>query len=256
MPSKGYHRVTTTLFIVAALTCILGLRAQRASTLMYDPDRDGGAGAISRTFAIDDLQMSHVLPAGPIARLRVGHASRLTAPGGKVDVHTTGGQQDYDDIPPAERARIERIIAEYEKNRAGALSPASHTGPQPYTFYPQAGTLWQDLFMANFVDLDPSTGVKDWDCSGYTYDGHKGHDSGINSFQEQVIGVPIFAALDGTVVDAHDGEFDRHTTANTQKANYVILGHGDTHYSLYWHMKANSVAVTKGQVVRAGTQLG
>ncbi|MCA1568608.1 MAG: peptidoglycan DD-metalloendopeptidase family protein [Acidobacteria bacterium] len=83
-----------------------------------------------------------------------------------------------------------------------------------------------------------------------------GHDSDIKSFQEQVIGVPIFAALDGTVVDAHDGEFDRHTTAGNQRANYVILDHGDTHYSLYWHMKTNSVAVTKGQAVRAGTQLG
>ena len=148
------------------------------------------------------------------------------------------------------------MIAEYEKNRAGALRPASHTGPQPYTFHPQAGTLWQDLFMNNFVDLDPSTGAKDWDCSGYTYNGHMGHDSDIKSFQEQVIGVPIFAALDGTVVDAHDGEFDRHTTAGTQRANYVVLDHGDTHYSLYWHMKTNSVAVTKGQVVQAGTQLG
>ena len=256
MRPNGYRRLSTALFTAALVACILGLRAQHASTLMYDPDGDGGAGAMSRTFAFDDLQMSHVLPAGPIAPLRVGHASSLTVPGGEVDVHSTGGQQDYDDIPPAERARIEQIIAEYEKNRAGALRPAGHTSPQPYTFYPQAGTLWQDLFMQNFVDLDPSTGVKDWDCSGYTYDGHRGHDSGIKSFQEQVIGVPIFAALDGTVVDAHDGEFDRNTVNGTQKANYVVLDHGDTHYSLYWHMKTNSVAVTKGQVVRAGTQLG
>ena len=256
MPRNGYRRLSTALFTAALVACILGLRAQHASTLMYDPDRDGGAGAMSRTFAIDDLQMSHVSPAGPVPSLRVGHASRLTAPGGEAGVHTTGGRQDYDDVPPAERARMEQIIAEYEKNRAGVLSPASHTGPQPYTFHPQAGTLWQDLFMNNFVDLDPSAGAKDWDCSGYTYNGHLGHDIDIKSFQEQVIGVPIFAALDGTVVDAHDGEFDRNTTNGTQKANYVVLGHGDTHYSLYWHMKTNSVAVTIGQVVRAGTQLG
>ena len=256
MARIGYRRLSTALFTAALVACILGLRAQHASTLMYDPDRDGGAGAMSRTFVIDELQMSHVLPAGPVAPLRVGHASSLTVPGGEVDVHSTGGQQDYDDVPPTERARIEGIIAEYEKNRAGALRPASHTGPQPYTFHPQAGTLWQDLFMNNFVDLDPSTGAKDWDCSGYTYNGHMGHDSDIKSFQEQVIGVPIFAALDGTVVDAHDGEFDRNTTAGPQKANYVVLDHGDTHYSLYWHMKTNSVAVTKGQAVRAGTQLG
>jgi hypothetical protein len=256
MPRNGYRRLSTALFTAALVACILGLRAQHASTLMYAPDWHGGAGAMSRTFAIGDLQMSHVLPAGPIAPLRVGHASSLTVPGDEVDVHSTGGQQDYDDVPPVERVRIEGIIAEYEKNRAGMLRPASHTGPQPYTFHPQAGTLWQDLFMNNFVDLDPSTGAKDWDCSGYTYNGHMGHDSDIKSFQEQVIGVPIFAALDGTVVDAHDGEFDRNTAAGSQKANYVVLDHGDTHYSLYWHMKSNSVAVTTGQVVRAGTQLG
>ncbi len=256
MARKGYRRLFTALFTAALAACIFGWRAQHASTLMSDPDGDGGAGAVSRSFAIDRLQMSHVLPAGPVAPLRVGHASSLTVPGGGVDVHSTGGQQDYDDIPPAERARIEGIIAGYEKNRAGVLRPANNTGPQPYTFHPQAGTLWQDLFMNNFVDLDPSTGAKDWDCSGYTYNGHMGHDSDIKSFQEQVIGVPIFAALDGTVVDAHDGEFDRHTTSGPQKANFVILDHGDTHYSLYWHMKTNSVAVTKGQVVRAGTQLG
>jgi hypothetical protein len=219
MARNGYRRLSLALFTVALVACILGLRAQ-------------------------------------IAPLRVGYASSLTVPGGKVDVHSIGGQQDYDDVSPAERARIEGIIAEYEKKRAGALRPASHTGPQPYTFHPQAGTLWQDLFMNNFVDLDPSAGAKDWDCSGYTFNGHMGHDSDIKSFQEQVIGVPIFAALDGTVVDAHDGEFDMNTAAGPQKANYVVLDHGDTHYSLYWHMKTNSVAVTKGQSVRAGTQLG
>jgi murein DD-endopeptidase MepM/ murein hydrolase activator NlpD len=256
MARNGYRRPATALFTAVLVACIFGQRAQRASTLMYDPDRDGGARAMSRTFAIDDLLMSRVLPAGLMAHLRVGLASSLTVPGGEIGVHSTGGQQDYDDVPPAERARIEGIIAEYEKKKAGALRPASQTGPQSYTFHPQAGTLWQDLFMNNFVDLDPSAGAKDWDCSGYTYNGHMGHDSDIKSFQEQVIGVPIFAALDGTVVDAHDGEFDRNTAAGTQKANYVVLDHGDTHYSLYWHMKTNSVAVTKGQVVRAGTQLG
>jgi hypothetical protein len=85
--------VSLALFTVALVACIMGLRAQHASTLVYGPDgdRDGGAGAMSRTFAIDDLQMSHVLPVGSVAQLRVGHASSLTAPGGAVDVHSTGG---------------------------------------------------------------------------------------------------------------------------------------------------------------------
>src|SRR5687768_4970123 len=115
MPRNGYRRLSAALFTVALVACILGLRAQRASTLTYDTDRDGGGGAMSRRPAIDDPHMSHVSPAGPVARLWVGHASRLTAPRGEVGVHSTGGQQEYDDFPPAERARIERIIAEYEK---------------------------------------------------------------------------------------------------------------------------------------------
>ena len=36
----------------------------------------------------------------------------------------------------------------------------------------------------------------------------------------------------------------------------VILQHSGTHYSWYWHLRSNSVAVAVGQVVRAGTQIG
>ena len=128
--------------------------------------------------------------------------------------------------------------------------------PIPYPFHPQAGTLWDDIFINNFVDLDPTTGILDWDGTDWTYDGHAGHDATLHSFGEQLIGVPIFAALDGTVVDAHDGEFDMNTSAQGLPANYVILQHEGTHQSWYWHMKKGSVAVSIGQQVKAGQQLG
>jgi hypothetical protein len=122
---------------------------------------------------------------------------------------------------------------------------------------PIAGTEWQDRFVNNFVDLDPtSPGILDWNCTNWTYDGHAGHDIDLRSFGEQDAGVPVFAALDGTVADAHDGEYDRNTVWNNQPANYVILLHGGTHYSYYWHLRSNSVAVAVGQAVRAGTQIG
>ena len=54
-----------------------------------------------------------------------------------------------------------------------AVLAAAPFAPQPYPFFPPAGTLWQDLVIA-----------------------------------KQQIGVPIFAALDGQVTDAHDGEPD------------------------------------------------
>src|SRR5439155_1210528 len=79
----------------------------------------------------------------------------------------------------------------------------------------------------------------------------------LRHFGEQDVGVPIFAALDGTVIARHDGEFDRNSSLNPSAvANYVILDHGGGHHSLYWHMRSNSVAVALNQVVPAGTQLG
>jgi hypothetical protein len=219
------------LFVAALLGCALGLP-------------DGHASSNS----------------GPRAN-RTGAIMNSAVHGLKID----GAEGQTNDGPTAEQAeRIERMIAEFEarhggpevKRRADALAEGVAAGPQHYTFHPQAGTLWQDLFMNNFVDLDPGSGFKDFDCSGYTLNGHKGHDSDIDSFKRQEIGVPIFSALDGTVVDAHDGEFDMNMTGPNVPANYVVLGHGDGQYTYYWHMKKGSVAVSINQFVPAGTQLG
>jgi len=129
--------------------------------------------------------------------------------------------------------------------------------PQPYPFFPQAGVPWQDLYTYNFVDLDPTAAIKDWDCTQYTYDGHTGHDSAIRSFREQAIGVPVFAALDGTVTDVHDGEFDMVVSpTGSEPSNYVRIDHGGTQQTWYFHLKNGSVAVSVGQTVVAGTQIG
>ncbi len=39
----------------------------------------------------------------------------------------------------------------------------------------------------------------------------------------------MFAALDGIVSDAHDGEPDMNTSTSGQPANFVRLAHGGTH---------------------------
>ncbi len=161
-----------------------------------------------------------------------------------------------DCITPAERKRISEVITAHQRKIAGRFSPTL-LGPEPYPFVPQAGNLWDEIFVTNFVDLDPTTGIRDWDNTNWTYDGHRGHDISLRSFAEQDAGVPIFAALDGQVVDSHDGEFDRRTGfVNGAAANYVILWHGGTHYTYYWHMRAGSVAVGTGAQVKRGTQLG
>jgi hypothetical protein len=163
--------------------------------------------------------------------------------------------QQGDDISAAQRAEVESNLTKNQRT-----TPGPHPldiAPDLYPFVPIAGTVWQDRFVHNFVDLDPtSPGILDWNCADWTYDGHTGHDIVVRSFGEMDAGVPVFAALDGTVTDTHDGEFDRNTVWNDQPANYVILQHGGTHYSYYWHLRSNSVAVAVGQSVRAGTQIG
>ncbi len=194
-----------------------------------------------------------------------------------INVHASGGQdhptpvvivvpeeQTVDDISPEQRAEVEKKIAKHERTKKAkkksegitTMAPSDPPTLQPYAFFPQAGTLWQDLYVNNFVDLDSGGGILDWDCTQQTYNGHTGHDSDIRTFREQAIGVPVFAALDGTVVDRRDGEPDMNTSAQGQPANYVILDHGNSHYTWYWHLKNGSVAVTMNQVVKAGTQLG
>ncbi len=162
------------------------------------------------------------------------------------------------DITVAEYARVHAALDAYE--RTYGLPPATKTDISTrYPFYPQAGVHEGDLFFSGFVDLDPTQGdaaILDWNCTDYTYDGHQGHDSDVRSFAFQDIGVPIYAALDGRVVAAQDGNPDRSTTLTYKPANYVIISHGGGQLSLYWHMRKGSVAVKMGDDVVAGQSIG
>jgi murein DD-endopeptidase MepM/ murein hydrolase activator NlpD len=134
-----------------------------------------------------------------------------------------------DRLSPLLEQRVRSAITVYEQKRKDLVQPRRVQPPEPfvYRFFPQAGVLGQDLFIVNFTDLNSSRrGILDWDCSGYTYEGHQGHDSVIRSFREQAIGVPVFAVRDGTVVDTHDGEPDMNTEQNDVPANFVVIDHG------------------------------
>ncbi|HWN93481.1 MAG TPA: M23 family metallopeptidase [Methylomirabilota bacterium] len=176
--------------------------------------------------------------------------------GGGPAVTPTNG----DCIPDAQRAAVRQQIEAFLASPKGKIAKASQgpapTNTQSYSFYPQAGALWQDLFPVNFVDLDSTAGLRDWFCTNYTYNGHNGHDSDILTWTQKDIGVPVFAALDGLVIAAHDGENDTNTVAAGQPANYVVLSHGNGHETWYYHFKKFSVAVGVGQNVRAGQQIG
>jgi hypothetical protein len=139
------------------------------------------------------------------------------------------------------------------------VTTASADAPPPLLpFYPQAGTLGADLFVANHVDLDAGPGVRDFACATDTYDGHTGQDSGIRSFREVAIGVPVFAALDGRVLSvqfAVGGDLNWGPTVS-RFDNHIILDHGDGVFTIYGHLARSSMKLKKGMRVTAGTQIG
>jgi murein DD-endopeptidase MepM/ murein hydrolase activator NlpD len=140
----------------------------------------------------------------------------------------------------------------------GAAAAGAEAPPPLLSFYPQAGTLGQDLFVSNHVDLDDGPGVEDFACNGDTYDGHSGQDTGIRSFREVAIGVPVFAALDGRVFSiqhAVGGDLNWGPTVS-RFDNHIILDHGDGVYTVYGHLARRSIEVKRGQWVPAGAQIG
>ena len=141
---------------------------------------------------------------------------------------------------------------------AGAGTAAADAPPPLLGFYPQAGTLGQDLFVSNHVDLQDGPGILDFACSDDTYDGHSGQDTGIRSFREVAIGVPVFAALEGRVFSiqfAVGGDLNWGATVS-HFDNHIILDHGGGVYTVYGHLARRSIKVKKGQWVPAGAQIG
>jgi hypothetical protein len=139
-------------------------------------------------------------------------------------------------------------------------APPSFTSVQfrpLFGFFPQAGTPDEELVATYFNDLDPTRGLLDYDCSAITYDGHDATDMALRTFDEQDIGVPVFAAADGVVLATDDGHFDKVTQpTGTELANYVVIDHGDGRVCYYWHLRNGSVAVAPGSVVQRGQQIG
>ena len=165
-------------------------------------------------------------------------------------IHSLDNLDQKPCISIEERALVNKKITEYQRSNTWTSSGLDNV----LTFFPMGGRLYHDIFTNNFVDLDPSTGLLDWDCTNHTYDGHRGNDTGLKTFTEQIIGVPAFSAMDGVVVYAHDGEPDMNTECQGI-GNAVVIHHGNDLYGYYWHFKNGSVSVAEGEVVTAGQQI-
>lgn len=114
-----------------------------------------------------------------------------------------------------------------------------------------------------YVDENPTAGAfQDWNCGTHAYDGHRGTDIAIWPFSFNKVDsstVEVITAAAGTIIDKHDGEFDRNCVGvgSGLLANYVIIQHADGSRALYWHMKQNSITPKAiGQAVVTGEYLG
>ena len=126
--------------------------------------------------------------------------------------------------------------------------------------WPIAGTDGRDWVINNYVDLDATTGMRDYTggtgSAAKTYDGHNGIDIDVPNFRWMDASLSIArAAAAGVVTAAHDGEFDRNVSC-VGPANSVQIRHADGQSAIYYHLKRGSITVSVGQQVAAGASLG
>ncbi|HOO81015.1 MAG TPA: peptidoglycan DD-metalloendopeptidase family protein [Alphaproteobacteria bacterium] len=147
---------------------------------------------------------------------------------------------------------------------ASTLSSAKAQNTPKFSF-PLDCTLGTDCWIANYVDVDPTEGVKDFKCTAKTYDGHKGVDFALKSRVIMNKGVNVLAAADGTILRMRDSEndnpktkqeYDAITAANKDCGNGVILDHGQGLQTFYCHLKNGSIKAAPGQKINAGETLG
>jgi murein DD-endopeptidase MepM/ murein hydrolase activator NlpD len=129
---------------------------------------------------------------------------------------------------------------------------------EPLRFgFPMEGELNRDFFYTNYVDHDPSGGIRDHTCGLKTYDGHRGVDIVLPTFRRMDEGVRVLAGAAGRVFTTADGHPDRNKSWNpAAPVNQVTLQHRDGYQSVYLHLKRGSVRVSPGDSVPEGAILG
>ncbi len=192
--------------------------------------------------------------------LNILHSSAQTAGVEEYTVNLNDANNPC--ITPDQYKAIEKEIA--DNNRLLGLTPSTNKTASTTCSWPlkMANGLNDCSYylVGNYVDQDPSAGIKDYHCGSITYDGHTGVDIIIEPYPFYKMDnnqVDIIAAAPGTIIAKSDGNFDKNCSVNNMTANYIIIQHMDGSEALYWHMKKNSLtAKNVGQSVVTGEFLG
>ncbi|MGH2568332.1 MAG: M23 family metallopeptidase, partial [Bacteroidota bacterium] len=154
-------------------------------------------------------------------------------------------------IQPQEYKLIQETQIRIEPQLRGATAAVMFQDPMA------DGTNSSGKTVVNYVDLDPTSGLKDYNCGTVTYNGHNGVDIEILDFYEMDEGIPVLCSAPGTVTFVRDGEDDRNTVWVTGTlANTVVVTHADGSQAYYLHFRKGSLRVPLNQTVSAGDTLG
>ena len=170
-----------------------------------------------------------------------------------------------DRTPPSRRHALGGLIL---LAAAFGVWPSSAADPALALALPLDCVPGETCWIVNYVDHDPSPGVRDYACGQATYNGaggnaHNGTDFAIRDGRAMREGVAVLAAADGVVTAMRDGEADadiksgaKPVSGGKECGNGVVIDHGNGWKTQYCHLRRDSVAVAPRRKVRAGDRLG
>jgi murein DD-endopeptidase MepM/ murein hydrolase activator NlpD len=128
----------------------------------------------------------------------------------------------------------------------------------PTYAWPMERALGDGLICGNYVDNDPTAGLRDFMNGAWTYDTHRGTDIGLYDFKAMDRGFKIVAAAPGTVTSAVWANLRDRNCAEPDNPtlNYIEVANGDGTQTYYYHLRANSMTVNLGEAVVTGQMLG
>lgn len=129
---------------------------------------------------------------------------------------------------------------------------------------PVACEVGRSCFIQNYVDSDPTSSAKDYECGSRSYEGHNGTDFRLATMTAQQAGVDVLAAADGRVLRRRDGMADvsireagrAAALQGSECGNAIIIEHANDWQTQYCHMARGSLRVEAGDHIKAGQAIG
>ena len=179
--------------------------------------------------------------------------------------YTTGGTHTVEVIVDPDNT----VAEDDETNNTITFVFSASTASPPVQFaWPLDGTPQEEFYITAYVDIDPTvddnTEDDEQDYTGgfHTVDQTTGWHISPPTFQDQDLGVPVYASADGVVLAVNDGEFDRNFEPldplpdPIPETNFITISHGDGYTTTYSRLRQHSVFLRPGDPVVEGQLIG